>query len=216
MKPQSPAKSISIGFVAASFIVAGVEYGRLPARIATHWNAAGQVNGYMDKLWGTFFMPSVMLLLLAVFLVVPKIDPKAEAIAKFKTTYEVFCAIMIGILFYIYALTLYINLGHAADFSRLMVPPLATLSFTIGWLVGRAEPNMSIGIRTPWTLASDSVWRRTHAAAGRWYYAGGILTLLGFEWPRLALYFILISLVGVSFGLVVYSYYLFRIEKKLS
>ena len=42
-------------------ILAGVFlWSRLPDPMASHWNEADQVDGYMGKFWGTFLLPVMM------------------------------------------------------------------------------------------------------------------------------------------------------------
>lgn len=75
----------------------------LPERIPMHWGADGGVNG-----WGPRWMASVLgalpLTFLALFYVVPRIDPKGAAYAKFGGFYQgfvisftVFCAPSAGL-----------------------------------------------------------------------------------------------------------------------
>ena len=46
--------------IVLSFAVAVYFYPLMPERIASHWNASGEVNGYLSKFWGLFLMPIVM------------------------------------------------------------------------------------------------------------------------------------------------------------
>ena len=80
----------------------------------------------------------------------------------------------------------------------------------MGVLVGNAEKNWSIGIRTPWTMSSDEVWKKTHRLGGRLFRACGIASLAGLLLPDLAFYFVLFPVLGVSIFLYVYSYLEYR------
>ena len=57
-------------------------YPMLPERVASHWGVNGEVNGYMPRFWGAFLLPVVFAFLSALFIVIPRIDPKKENIKK--------------------------------------------------------------------------------------------------------------------------------------
>ncbi|MFC8689450.1 SdpI family protein [Brevibacillus porteri] len=42
----------------------------------------------------------------------------------------------------------------------------------------RFRHNYLIGIRTPWSLASEEVWKNTHLLSSRVFFIGGILIML--------------------------------------
>jgi uncharacterized membrane protein len=43
------------------------------------------------------------------------------------------------------------------------------------------RPNYFIGIRTPWTLENEQVWKNTHHLGGRlWIVGGALITILAF------------------------------------
>ena len=53
-------KIILLGIIVAAFVVGAFFYPQFPVRVASHWNADGQVNGYMGKFWGIFLLPVIM------------------------------------------------------------------------------------------------------------------------------------------------------------
>ncbi|TAN57794.1 DUF1648 domain-containing protein [Patescibacteria group bacterium] len=52
------ANVILLVLIAICLAVGIVLYPQLPDRIASHWNAAGEVDGYMGKFWGIFLIPA--------------------------------------------------------------------------------------------------------------------------------------------------------------
>lgn len=97
----------------------------------------------------------------------------------------------------------------------MLIPILiAGLFYSIGTLVSDAKPNYFIGIRTPWTLASDEVWNKTHQIGGKLYKLAALVTLLGLFFGDLALIFMFLSIFGVSIYLVIFSYLEFKKEQK--
>jgi len=197
---------INLLFVVAVFAVAAYLYPLLPARVASHWDAVGNVNGYMGRFWGAFFVPFMALGLVLVFLVVPRIDPKRQNIEKFRKSFDLFVTLFLVFFFYIYALTILWAFNYHFNMTQLMIPAFSLLFFAMAALVKNAEPNWSIGIRTPWTLSSDVVWRKTHAVGGKLFTLAAGLTLLGLFFPAQALWFALVPVIVCSIAVVVYSY----------
>ena len=70
--------------VVAMYGVGGALYSRMPEQMASHWNAAGNADGYISRFWGVFLFPLISLGLLGLLLVIPKIDPLRANIRKFK------------------------------------------------------------------------------------------------------------------------------------
>ncbi|OFV67980.1 MAG: membrane protein containing DUF1648 [Candidatus Syntrophoarchaeum caldarius] len=50
---------IVLGIILFSFIVGIYFYPQMPEQMASHWNAQGQMDGYMSKFWGLFLMPLI-------------------------------------------------------------------------------------------------------------------------------------------------------------
>jgi len=96
------------------------------------------------------------------------------------------------------------------------VPIFALLNFFIAFLCYKAQPNWFIGVRTPWTLSSDTVWFKTHALGSKLFMATGILTLIGIIIPSISFLLMVIPLIAVALFLVVYSYFEYSQEQKNS
>ena len=142
-------------------------YPRMPEQVASHWNAADQVDGTMPRFWGAATMPIIALVMLGLFLVIPAIDPLRANIARFRGTFNTFVVLIVAFLLYVHVLTTLWNLGlQGFRMSTAMLPAMGLLFIFVGVLLRRAKRNFSIGIRTPWTLASDEVvWLEGHQAA---------------------------------------------------
>ena len=151
-------------------------------------------------------MPIISLVLLVLFIIIPKIDPLKANIAKFKSYYSTFIFAIILFLFYLHILTLVWNMGIRFNMVSMMSPGFAVLFFYCGIVLENAKRNWFIGIRTPWTLSNDNVWAKTHRLGGKLYKASGILSLVGVILPNYAIFFILVPIIIASIYLVVYSY----------
>jgi uncharacterized membrane protein len=90
-------------------------YNRLPDQMASHWNTANQVDGYISRFWGAFLMPVIAAAMLLLFLVIPSIDPLKANIAKFREYFNTFIVLIIVFLVYMHVLTMLWNLGHDAQ-----------------------------------------------------------------------------------------------------
>ena len=68
-------ENIIIGIILISFAIGIYVFPEMPEKIASHWNAKGEVNGYMPKFWGIFLMPIISAGLFLIFVIIPRIDP---------------------------------------------------------------------------------------------------------------------------------------------
>jgi uncharacterized membrane protein len=207
---MSKKQIIILAIIVSSFAVALAVYPYLPERVASHWDAAGQVNGYASRFWGAFLAPIILAASYLLFLFIPKIDPKKENIQKFRPYFENFILAFVLFLYYIYLLTLFWNLGWRFELVRFLSPAFAALFYVTGSMVGHAEPNWFIGIRTPWTLSSPEVWKKTHELGGKLFKITAAFSLLGVIFPGLAIWLVLVPVLAAAVYLVVYSYVEYR------
>ncbi|OGO05207.1 MAG: hypothetical protein A2Y60_01295, partial [Chloroflexi bacterium RBG_13_54_9] len=157
---------VVLGIILLSFILGLSFYSQMPERMATHWNAKGQVDGYMSRLWGSFILSLILLPVILLFLAIPRIDPLRANIEKFRRYYDGFI-----ILFSIFMLALQLqvilwNIGIKVSPNVILPIALGLLFYYLGILIENAKRNYFIGIRTPWTLNSDAVWDKTHKVGG--------------------------------------------------
>ena len=187
-------------------------YPQLPPVVASHWDANGNANGYMAKGWGTAIFPIIMAFLFAIFFVIPRIDPRRENIAKFRKYFGYFTIGTSLIFYYFFLLFLYWNLGVQFNFTIAIVPAISLLFWITSIILPHTELNFMIGIRTPWTISSETVWKKTHQAGGTWFKISALIGLLGIVFPSMAIWFILVPIIATAIGLVVYSYVLYERE----
>lgn len=200
--------------VAASFVIGAVFYPYMPVLVASHWNATGQPDGYTSRLWGLITLPIIFLLVAIVLFLVPRIDPKRRNIEKFRRHFD-YCLIAFAIFFYyLYLLTLIWNVSDSFNFTSALIPALAALFYLLGLFLPHTESNWTIGIRTPWTLSSEHVWKKTHKVGGLAFKICAVIMLFGVIFPAFAVWFIIIPILITAVGLVVYSYVLYRKEGK--
>ena len=197
-----------------SFVVGIYYYPQMPERMASHWNAQGQVDGYMSKFWGLFLIPILSIGLFLLFQLIPKIDPLKENIEKFRKYFDGFIVIVFLFLLYIYFLTILWNVGVRFDMGKAIAPSMGLLFYFVGILVENSKRNWFIGIRTPWTLSSEKVWDNTHRIGGRLFKVAGVIAFIGVFTKKYAIILIIVPIVLVSVYTVVYSYFEYQKETK--
>lgn len=205
-----------LGFVFAA-LAAGLSvwaYPRLPEMVTTHWSLRGTPDGYSSRLWAVALMPLVMAVMTVAFNVLPKLDPRRENYAKFISSYWLIANAIIVFVGVGHALILANGLGYTVQVDRLMPIGVGLLFVFLGNYLTRIEPNWFIGIRTPWTLSSDVVWRRTHRTGGWLFVIGGLIIAAGAFAPRGAFMPLLVTtIVLVTLIPVVQSYVLWKREQ---
>ncbi len=75
---------ICLALILLAVLFSVAVYSLLPERMASHWGLNDEVNGTMSRFWGAFLMPVMSLGMLALFLLIPSIDPMKANIASFR------------------------------------------------------------------------------------------------------------------------------------
>lgn len=208
--------SIVLTLIALAVIAGALLWNQLPGQMASHWNENDQVDGTISKIWGVLLMPLITLGMLALFLVIPNIDPLKANIAQFRETFNLFIVLIVAFMLYVHGLTLVWSLGYQNfKMSSAMLPFIGVLFIFIGYMLRMAKRNFFIGIRTPWTLSSDSVWDKTHQLGSILFILSGAFAIAGaFFGGMTAFWLMFVPLIGSTLFLVIYSYVLYRNETK--
>ncbi len=181
-------------------------YPMMPERIASHWNAQGQVDGYMPKFCGLFLMPFVFLIIGILFWAIPRIDPLRNNIAEFRKYYDGFLILVFLFMLIIHFQIILWNFGIRIRPNIVIPIGLGLLFFYAGILCEHAKRNWFIGIRTPWTLSSDKVWDRTNRLGGRLFKIAALVALLGLFFQAWAFLFVIIPALLVAVFTIIFSY----------
>ena len=200
--------------ILSSFLTVAILYPSLPDRIPSHWNAAGEVDGYLPKFWGLFLIPFILTGLVLLFLVIPRIDPLRANILQFLPYYEWFVVIFVLFLLSLQATTILWAYGILVPINTVMSLGTGILFFYIGILLRHARRNWFIGIRTPWTLSSNTVWKKTHRLGSVLFMVAGLIAILGTLFPAYAIWLILVPVLAVAGITVVYSYAVYEELKR--
>ena len=207
-------KWIPLIIILATMVFAAVVYDRLPERMPVHWNARGEVDRYGSRLWSAFGLPVFLLLIWGLLRAIPYIDPRRANIEKFRRTYEDLIVVVIASTSLIQVATIGAALGWPVSVGR-VVPVAVGLHFMfLGNILPRFRSNWFIGIRTPWTLSSDTVWTKTHRFGGRLMLAvGALLVAAGLIGSAMWLTVAVAGAVGMAIGVILYSYIVWRTER---
>lgn len=207
-------QALIICLIAVSFLIGAYLQPTMPEKMASHWDASGNVNGYSPKFWALFLMPVISAILFLAFMLIPKIDPLKENIERFRGYFDVFMLLLFGFLLYLYMLTLAWNLGYRFNILQLLAPAFGLIIYYAGVMMENAKQNWFIGVRTPWTLSSESVWNKTNRLAGRFFKVAGILAALGTILPKYAIPLILAPVILAAIYPIIYSYQEYQREMK--
>ncbi len=201
--------------IVAVMIVLGIfVYPALPEQTASHWNAAGEVNGYLPRFWGAFLLPIIALIIALLFIAIPRVDPKRANIEGFRSYFDRAVILLLLFFFYLYGLTLFWNVGYHPNFAQWLAPAFGILFYYLGVLSTHTKMNWFIGIRTPWTLSSERVWDKTHALGGKLFRAAGAIALFGLVFPAYGIWFMLVPVLVAAVWAVAYSYVEYRREER--
>ncbi len=195
--------------VALMFLLSLVFLPVLPEKIPMHWDAYGNVDSYMPKFPSLFLIPSLSLFLLLLFYVLPAIDPLAKNYKKFESYYKMLVKLIILFLLYMQIIIVFANFVDIR-ITYIILPALSLLFYFMGEVLQHSKRNWFVGIRTPWTLSNDKVWKETHKRGGKLFKAMAFVTVISIIFVNYAFYFIIASVFLVAFYLVIYSYLLFR------
>ena len=210
-------KSLPFILIAVGLAVSLWAWPRLPDMLPTHWDSSGRVDGTSSKPFALFLIPSIAAALAVALQLLPRIDPRQANYEKFRSSYDLMVTLTVATLVAIHLATIASALGWPIPVTKIVAASVGVLLVAVGNVLPRARPNFFFGIRTPWTLSSDSVWMRTHRVGGYALVAGGLLqivvAILGEAgagiWP-------VAVILEISIGLVAYSYLLWRREQRPS
>ncbi|SNR51029.1 Uncharacterized membrane protein [Halorubrum vacuolatum] len=155
-------------------------------------------------------IPAVSAGLLALFALIPRIDPLRGNIEAFRAEYDWFIVIFTAFLAAIHVGILAFNLGYEFDMISLILIGIAGLFYYCGVLLSKAKQNWFVGIRTPWTLTSEVVWDRTHALGAKLFKLTAVLAAIGAFANEYAIYLLVIPLLATVVITIAYSYYVYQ------
>jgi uncharacterized membrane protein len=192
-------------------------WGQLPETVPVHFDINGQPDRYGSRrtlIWLSVGMP---LFLYGLMWILPKIDPKKklELMGEKYTDIRLILSAFFAILLIIIIRSAQANSIFSGSELSIVI---GGLFIVLGNYLKTIRPNYMLGIRTPWTLEDERVWKDTHRLGGYVFMAGGILVCLAGLLLSAKVSFIAMMIVVGTTTLIplVYSYIRFQELKKQS
>lgn len=196
---------------AAMWAFALAVYARLPQRVPSHWNLQGEVDGWMEKPLGPLLQPLIATLMLAVLWLLPRIDPRRANVERFAEDRRLLINLLIVFMAVVEVATLGHALGWPVDVDRVVPASIGLLFVGLGNYLPRIRSNWFMGIRTPWTMDNERVWRATHRVGGRAFVGAGLLMVAAALLPSPARAWAMGAAIALAVVLpLVYSYVAYR------
>jgi len=208
-------ESVLCALIILPYIYLATIWNKLPDQVPMHFNLAGNVDRWSAKTT-LLFLPGILGIgMYFLMLLIPVLDPKRK-IQQMGGKYYNF-RFMLTFFFSLFATyLLFISKTGSLKSPNMLVALMGALFAIFGNYFQTVRPNYFIGIRTPWTLENEEVWKKTHRMGGRLWMAGGMMIVI--------LSFVISSnlALAVTFGVllsvmvivpVVFSYAEFQKEK---
>lgn len=189
-------------------------WNKLPEQVPTHWNAAGEVDGWSSRAFAVFGLPCFLFAIHWICLLVTSADPKKQNIQGKPLNIVFWICPFISLL--CAALTYGTALGAEFKVDKILPLFMGALFIVLGVYLPKCKQNYSVGIKLPWTLNDEENWNKTHKLAGKVWLVGGVafffLILVPASFMTIALLFIALVITTIP---VVYSYLLYsQADKK--
>ena len=200
-----------IGIVLLPFVYLAYIWNQLPAQVPMHYNIEGEIDRYGNKSELILIPIMTSLLIYLIFLAVPYIDPKKQ-IQKMGGKYDTLKFIITTFMSILALFIIYTAKNQTLTDPDYILLGCGVLFLILGNYFKTPKANYFIGIRTPWTLESESVWKATHKLAGKIWFLGGLLIILScliLDGKTNFIVFMCITAIMVLVP-VLYSYLLFR------
>lgn len=124
-------------------------------------------------------LPALAAGIYAMMLVLPVVDPRRANYPKFTGAYRAIRWSLVFFMAMLHGIVLASALGCKVPVDRALPALLGLLFGVLGFFMPSLRHNYLVGIRTPWTLASEEVWRKTHRFAGIAYVIAGAMSVTG-------------------------------------
>lgn len=209
--------AIGVGLVVVMLLVSAYGAVAIPndAPVAIHWGVNGQADGYVAKWPALLLLPATGIVLLGIFLLVPRVEPRREHLARSAPAYRATTLAPLALLALLQVLLVAYAVGVRVDMLAAVSAGVGVVFIVIGNYVGKTQSMFLFGVRTPWTLSSERTWALTNRMTGRLLVLLGIaievVVLLGARGTLLASV-LLGGVALVAVGSTVYSYLVWRTD----
>ncbi len=188
-------------------------------RLPIHWGLDGQADRFSDKWTALMLPPLIVAAVSLLFFFLPSLEPRKRGLERSQGLYLWGWIAMLLMGSAIELAVVSTALGWDLPVNRLITGGVGATLLLIGNQLGKSRSMYLIGLRTPWTLASEDVWIRTHRLAGKLMVLAGLVIIAGalLPLPPAVLVQAMLALIVVTAAVpIVYSYLLWRREGQAS
>lgn len=210
---RDPMNALALAIVGLQILIAICAFPFLPDTVPIHWNTAGQADQYASKWVNTLLFPLLSIGLYLLLRFVTSAGPRLGGHNSVAANTRLRTVLLVAILLFMLIVQLCvtaISLGMLVDITFVLNLAVSLLFIVIGNFMGKLRRNFWMGIRTPWTLASELSWERTHRIGGWLFVAVGLIGIPCSFVPVLRFWVIVPLIILVSVFLTGYSYVCYR------
>ena len=208
MKKKSNIYNFILTIIA--FLIPIIFYNKLPNLMPSHFGISGQVDSYINKNVGAFLAPVIMIAIWIGMVYLPKVDPRRSHYAKFAKSYGLILSLLITFFFIIQLVIISVSLGVNVPVNKVIPFTVGLMFIVIGNYMPKSKSNFFYGIKTPWTLSSETSWRKTHKLGGILFVLSGIvIAIISLIFNGYIIFPVLIACVIVMVLVLFCSSYIF-------
>lgn len=211
---------ISLLFPFVPLIFVGYRWSQIPAIVPLHFGINMNPDRFgpkLELLWTVIFLGFISISLTLLIKYLPKIDTKKN-LENQKGILE---SIGLGMSIFMAIIGFFMvqsGISGGGKGSIMAYIPMLILFFMafLGNYMINIKRNHFIGLRLPWTMKSESVWRKTHQFAGKLIFYGslvGIVIVFFISDLKLRMIFTGVLLIII---LAISTYYSYKFHKEES
>lgn len=200
-----------IAIVSLPFIYLAYIWNELPEKVPMHWNIKGEIDRFGEKSELLLIPILLPLLVYIIFLIVPKTDPKNK-ISKMGNKYQHIKILLTTFMSILALFIIYTAKNQSFANPNYIVLLVGILYIILGNYFKTIKANYFIGIRTPWTLENETVWKETHKLGGKMWFVGGIIVVISSLILEKQLNFTIFMIITgiITIIPIAYSYFKFK------
>lgn len=185
-------------------------YTKLPDVVPTHWWPSWLPDATWSKLINIVLFPALTLLIVILFPILSKIDPRKENYEKFAKVWEIFQFSIVWFFAYMYFVILYLSANPEVSITKFMMFWLWILFIILGNYLWKIRQNYFVGIKLPWTLSCEEVWNKTHRASWKLFFIWWLIFFINWFLGFFPILVFIITLIFIIIVPIVYSYVIYK------
>ncbi len=203
--------------IAFPFVYLYLRWDQLPDRVALHYNARGDADRWGDKSEMVWIFAVALIGSYLILLIARSIDPKKK-LSSMGPKFYMIRLLLVLLLSAIFSMMIYSQTSGNMNLPNGTYLILGVLFIFLGNYFRSLKPNYFIGFRTPWTLESEVVWRKTHRYNSVvWMIGGSSLVLTNLILQTAVASPVNMFIIGLMIVIPIgYSYWQYRLEEKQS